>query len=70
MSDITIQKFCALCGRTNFFKNRVRGFKKLYIKENGEDSDLGYMCEACYKFLEEGKVFAIPRNNKRKKTPS
>lgn len=69
MKEIFIQKFCALCGRTSYFKSTVKFTKKLYIVENGEQSDLGYMCDGCYNHLEQGKVFTRPRKPK-EKTPS
>ena len=60
MSDVMIKKFCALCGQTRNLKNK-RVIKKLYVMIDEEKNDLGYMCDRCYKHLEQGLIFSKPK---------
>ena len=61
MNEIFIQRFCALCGQTKSLNTPKYTPKKIFVVEENEELDLGFMCPKCYKHLENGGVFTKPK---------
>lgn len=61
MASIVYQRFCCLCGQTKSLNQSGYRPKKLMLIVGNEQDDMGYVCDKCLKFLENGGVFNKPR---------